>query len=70
MLIKLLDNFRGKKPGDVIDWPDPMAQILIDNKRAVIAKGETKVQPKQQEKEIDEPPADKMVRKPVGKKRA
>ena len=37
MLIKLTDHFRGKKPGEVIDWPEPMADILIRQKRAVPA---------------------------------
>lgn len=66
MLIELLDSFRGKKPGDVIDWPDPMAQILIDSKRARLAKAK----PVQEERAVDAPTVDKMIRKPVGKKRA
>ena len=53
MKIELLDNFRGKHPGDVIDWPDPMAQILIDSGRAKPA-GEVKEA---------EPVKDKMQRK-------
>lgn len=66
MLIELLDSFRGKPAGAVIEWPDPMAQILIDNKRAKLAKDN----PVQEGKAIDASPVDKMVRKPVGKKRA
>lgn len=62
MLIKLTDHFRGKKPGDIIDWPDGMAEILIAQKRAVKADAA-------KEKAIDEPPVDKMQRRVIVKKK-
>ena len=62
MLIKLTDHFRGKKPGDIIDWNDLGAQILIDQKRAV------KVESKQ-EKSLDGPPVDKSMQRRVIKKK-
>jgi hypothetical protein len=62
MLIKLTDFFRGKKPGDVIDWNDLGAQILIDQKRAV------KVE-EAKEKTIDAPPVDKSMQRRVIKKK-
>lgn len=65
MLIELLDNFRGKPIGSVIEWPDVMAQHLIDAGRAKRA-----VEQPREEKAMDEPPVDKAMRKPVGKKRA
>lgn len=61
MRIELLDFFRGKKPGEVIEWPDPMAQILIDTKRAKRVDGEAVA------KEISAPTADKMQRKSKSK---
>lgn len=67
MRIKLTDHFRGKKPGDVIDWPDPMASILIDAGRAVkheAPEGEDHV------KAVDGPPVDKsMQRRVLAKKK-
>ena len=66
MLIELKDNFRGKKPGDVIDWPEPMARILIDQKRAV-AFDPGKTIRLSQGKAVDAPPVDKMQRKVKGK---
>lgn len=66
MRIKLLDSFRGKKAGDVIDWPDPMAQILIAQKRAEVYVEKAAAETKQ----VEAAPVDKMQRKPVGKKRA
>lgn len=62
MLIQLTDFFRGKKPGDIIDWPDPMAQILIDNKRAVPAGDPV------ENKAVDSAPVDKMQRRASRKK--
>jgi hypothetical protein len=64
MLIELLDNFRGKSIGSVIEWPDVMAQHLIDAGRAKRAAQQS------QEKAMDAPPMDTAMRKPVGKKRA
>ena len=61
MRIELLDFFRGKKPGEVIEWPDPMAQILIDTKRA------KRVDDVAVAKEISAPTADKMQRKSKSK---
>lgn len=58
MKIKLTDHFRGKKPGEVIDWPDPMAKILIDSGRAV------QYEDGPADKAIDAAPVDKMQRKP------
>lgn len=66
MLIELKDSFRGKPKGAVIEWPDPMASILIMDGRAVAVK----TKPEPQDKAMDAPPVDKMQRKPVGKKRA
>jgi len=57
MYIELLDNFRGKKPGDRIHWPDNMAQILIDQKRAKEVKEGAPV------KAFESAPVDKMQRK-------
>jgi hypothetical protein len=31
MKIKLLADFRGKKKGDEIEWPDAMAEKLIES---------------------------------------
>ena len=59
MLIELKDNFRGKKSGDVIDWPDHMARILIEQKRAVAVKDNLAPD----EKAVEAAPMDKMVRK-------
>lgn len=68
MLIKLTDHFRGKKPGEVIDWPDGMAAILIAQKRAV-AVDAVKETPVVAEKSVDEPPVDKSMAKRVIAKR-
>ena len=59
MLIELVDNFRGKKIGDVIDWPDHMARILIEQKRAVAVKEKIAAS----EKALEAAPVDKMMRK-------
>lgn len=67
MLIKLNDHFRGKKPGEVIDWPDGMAAILIAQKRAV-AVDAVKGAPVT-DKSVDEPPVDKSMAKRVIAKR-
>jgi len=52
MQIKLLKPWRGKKAGDVIEWPDPMAERLIKDEIAVQAGVEKAFKPS----------ADKMVR--------
>lgn len=59
MLIKLTDYFRGKKPGDIIDWPDGPAEILIAQKRAVKADKSGQTGPTV--KAVDAPPVDKSM---------
>jgi len=52
MRIELTKPWRGKKAGDVIEWPDPMAERMIEDGIAV-REGVAK---------ISKPNADKMVR--------
>jgi len=65
MLIKLTDHFRGKKPGEIIDWPEPMADILIRQKRAVPAEPEPEEKAAEAKAVVDGPPVDKSMTKRV-----
>jgi len=63
MKIKLLQNWRGKKAGDIIEWPAEAAMRMIETDIAVEVGAE-----EPEVKAVFAPPADKMVRSPRKRK--
>jgi hypothetical protein len=55
MKIRVIKPWRGKIVGDIIEWPDPMAQRVILQGYAV---EDVETEPK----EVTKPPVDKMIK--------
>ncbi len=63
MKLKCLFDFRAWKRGDVIELPDAEARALVAGQYRHF-----EVIPEPQAEALDAPPADKMMRKPRGRK--